>query len=314
MAKKFEMEDDAFNETSLTGDFNEYFEDNEEVIDAEAIHEETENEATPTIDDFEEIEEEKVIEKSKPKKPKTKNRKTKKEGGGKGKSILIFSIFGLAIVGFVGWMFLSVYMDMKKESVDYDTSTASVKYADAPSYSETKDSTSYEATQNTQTALAQEYGVNQTQEEPQNAYGVPVESRQSQEGDWDTATAKAEMESNNEYKEDFYGEEKDSAHVSSVEAEMMGTATEDGAFESNNGGVCDLSTRFTPNVEYIYYVLEGETYIPVFKKKDWNGEGIVVDTRVVTLSYDNINKFTEIEKGKFIPSEMFSKCSAFKNN
>lgn len=100
--------------------------------------------------------------------------------------------------------------------------------------------------------------------------------------------------------------------LTGVELEMMGVSSK--SVSSDKGGVCDLSVKYKTDIEYVYYLFDGKEYIPAFKDKNWDGKGIKLHNREVSISHDPINNFTEIEEGKFIPSEVFSQCSAFEKN
>lgn len=313
---RFELGENDFNETSLTDGFEDLGAEDEvveEIIAEEVSEEPTEKEHNDDEINFEEIGEDEA---------------PKKKSGKRGnKTVLVTVGFVVFLLGVVGWLVLSVYSDMQKEIAEnrpvQTQAYANEVQTQSPSATPENLASTYLAQDKEKLppkTLNEEYSVPQAETEPQNAYGVPELASNEQTGvntknnAWDTNTKVKENIVKSEYKEEFYGETTDSTSVSAVESEMMGISTKNGNFESNQGGVCDLSVKFKPSIEYVYYVLEGNNYVPVFKKKDWDGKGIIVDQRVVTLSYDNINKFTEIEKGKFIPSEMFSKCSAFDKN
>ncbi len=307
--KKFEMAEGEFTENTLAGGF---VEEDEELIEVTEIHE---DESHSEDDTFQEIEEtETILKKKVVKKKEPKAKAPKIEGENKNIPLIIGGVFVLGIVGFISWLVLSTYNDMK-------TVTSPVATEQATFIGEVKTDPDIESPASSfvtgavsENNLAKEYNAPQEPKADENGYGVPPTEGQKQKEDaWGASAPTVEqapvaMEETGV--DDLYVAES-SSPVSAVEEEMMGTATKDGAFEHNQGGVCDLSVKFKPSISYVYYVLEGETYVPAFKKKDWDGRGVLVEQRVVTLSYDNINKFTEVEEGKFIPSEMFSKCSAF---
>jgi hypothetical protein len=109
---------------------------------------------------------------------------------------------------------------------------------------------------------------------------------------------------------DIYGVKSPTDNLTGVETELMGI---DGKKQLSikNGGVCELSVKYSPDEEYVYYVFKGGEFIPVFEDKKWDGRGIKVDAKIVAESYAPIEKFIEVEKGKYLPSEMFSKCEEF---
>lgn len=96
--------------------------------------------------------------------------------------------------------------------------------------------------------------------------------------------------------------------LSGVETELMGISEKNHG-DIQNGGTCELSVKFKANDEYIYYIAVENGFIPIFKDKNWDGKGIVVPAKIVAESYAPVDNFIEIEKGKFLPSEMFSKCT-----
>ena len=344
---KFELEEDVFTESMLTESFSELETSTEVIVEAEeltVVEDEgtiaTKDESLPenssgTVeqpsrvqDDFVEVNPEpskklfgffnkkKNIEK--PNNINNQKQPTKKESGKKSNTpIIIGAVFVVGILGFIFWMVMSVYSEMTQEtSLTTQAQPAQVVLEEqvvTPSDGQNNTASSFVADDKSKNGLAEQYASSQKQVEPEaNAYGVPpVDTAVDGDSEVIEHTGEEEpMASTEQEKPILYGEPDEKAPVTAVESEMMGISSKNGTFDSNAGGVCDLSVKFKPD-SYIYYILEGETYVPIFKKADWDGKGIQIDTRVVTLSYDNINKFTEIEKGKFIPSEMFSKCSAF---
>jgi len=336
---KFELEEDVFTESMLTESFSELetSTDTEVIVEAEE-HTVVEDEDTIATknqslsensqDDFVEVSPEppqklfgffnKKKDTKKTINQKNQKQSTKKESVKKSNTPLIIgAVFVVGILGFISWMVMSVYSEMTQEtSLTTQAQPAEVvleEHVVTPADGQNNTASSFVADDKSKNELAEQYASSQKQPEPEgNVYGIPpVDTAVNSDSEVIEHTGQEEpMASEEQVKPILYGEPDEKAPVTAVESEMMGISNKNGAFDSNAGGVCDLSVKFKPD-SYIYYILEGETYVPIFKKADWDGKGIQIDTRVVTLSYDNINKFTEIEKGKFIPSEMFSKCSAF---
>ena len=119
-------------------------------------------------------------------------------------------------------------------------------------------------------------------------------------------TASVEMEE--------VGVENSNIHVSakenipSAEKEIMGLTK---PIKAKQGGVCDLSIKYKLHLEYIPYRKIDNQYIPAFKLGSWDKKGMKLSRRVVVLGHDKKHRFTEIEKGIYLPSEMFSQCSSY---
>ena len=99
--------------------------------------------------------------------------------------------------------------------------------------------------------------------------------------------------------------------IPSAEKEMMGISK---PINKSEGGVCDLSIKYKLHLKYIPYFKINNEYLPAFKTNTWDKKGLKLTRRVVVLSHDKKYKFTEIEKGIYFPSEMFSQCSSYKKS
>jgi len=209
----------------------------------------------------------------------------KKSSGGKGGKAVPLIVGGIVVVGilyFVGNMVLEVYNEMNggvSTAIVDQNGTKKNGYEVPP---EVKS----EALKEEPSALAPEVG--------------------------DRALTKEEIEAKKEYKKNFYSDLKDeeNAPPSPIEKEIMGMARK-GMITSEKGGVCFLSIEFEKGKEYVYYLFVNGEYVPAFDTESWNGKGVVVGRKIVVKGHDLKNKMSELEDGKFLPTEMFSECTVF---
>jgi len=252
-----------------------------------------------------------------------------KSTSGKNKLVAILvGIVGVGIVVGMGAFIYGIYSDI-----------ANNPQTPIPPSVSTKIDSALNATKNTadeapSVSNADMYGVtkvegkviNQDPQDSSNMYGVPNKVVSSTSSSVVPATEAIQREallqkerettsipSNGEGAE-YYGipkEEKTAENgLTGVETELMGISGKTN-LDIQKGGVCELSVKYETNKEYVYYIFRGGEFIPVFKDEKWDKKGVVLGQKVVAESYAPIEKFIEVEKGKYLPSEMFSKCEPF---
>lgn len=97
-----------------------------------------------------------------------------------------------------------------------------------------------------------------------------------------------------------------------IEDQAFGLEAIEEEMTIKNGGVCRSSKdALLAKKEYVYYVRDNGGYIPVFESENWDGVGVKLDERIVSLSSDEENGLVEVEENKFLPIELFSSCSVF---
>ena len=68
------------------------------------------------------------------------------------------------------------------------------------------------------------------------------------------------------------------------------------------------------NKEVVYYVFNAklDKYVPVFERADWDKRGYKLPDKIISEDLDDNKNMLEVEKGKWLPLKLFSKCSFIK--
>ncbi|CAA6806831.1 MAG: Unknown protein [uncultured Sulfurovum sp.] len=70
--------------------------------------------------------------------------------------------------------------------------------------------------------------------------------------------------------------------------------------------VCDSNND---KKEYIYFVKNDNSYTPIFEDPSWDEKGIILNSRIIVKSVDEIQGFAEVYDGKYLPTELFTACT-----
>jgi hypothetical protein len=79
---------------------------------------------------------------------------------------------------------------------------------------------------------------------------------------------------------------------------------------------CFTKTKYIGK-EIVFYRKDGKNgrikYTPAHPLDKWLNDGYLLESKIIGNDIDNLNKMVEVEKGKWIPVELFSKCTIISN-